>query len=177
MAIFCNEESPDWQQQDCGVERAGIVAMVLIDPSVGTPSNANIQSPTYWNTLVNQSPPLAIIIKKTRGEYPRPTVTSEEGFGRESKQNTGADHILNWEVEGLEENRDNFEIINRKKWKQLAITSGDLGLYVDVPVTVDGRENVPKDIKAAAFWMVESAWTDFSNPRVIDVSMVPAFQE
>lgn len=177
MSIFCDELTPDFVQQECGVERAGIVAVVLISTAVGTPSDANLASATYWNTLLNQSPPLAYRILKTRGEYPRPTVTSEEGFGRESKQNTGADHVINWEVEGIDDNREFFESANRKKWKAGYVTAADLLYFVDEPTSVDGRINNPKDIKAEAFWMVESAWTSFSNPRVIDVSGITTFDE
>lgn len=177
MAVFCDEDTPDYAQQDCGVERAGIVAVMLIDKNVGTPSDANLVSATYWNNLLAQSPPLAYRVLKTRGEYPRPTVTSEEGFGRESKQNTGADHIINWEVEGIEDNRDFFDSVNKKKWKTAFITSGDLLYYVDVPVSHDGRFFTPKDIKLASYWQVEAAWTDFSNPRVVDVSAISTFDE
>lgn len=177
MSIFCDELTPDYVQQDCGVERAGIVALALIDPAVGTPSNANLVSAAYWTNLFNQSPPLAHRILKVRGEYARPTVTSEEGFGRESKQNTGADHVINFETEGALDNRDFWESVNRKKWKMAAITAGDLLHYVDVPVSVDARLNIPKDIKAQEFWMGEAAWSDFANPRIVDVSGITTFDE
>lgn len=177
MAIFCDTNTPDPTIQDCGVERSGVVAVVLLDESVGNPSNANLTDNAYWTTLSNQSPRLAFVLLKTRGEYTRPTVTSEEGFGRESKQNTGADHIVNWEFEGIEDNRDFFESVNRRKWKFGFVTAGDLLHWVDAPTTVDGRINNPKDIKAQEFWMVESSWTDFSNPRVVDVSALAIFQE
>lgn len=177
MSLFCDELTPDFTQQECGVERAGIVAVALISTAVGTPSDANLASSTYWNTLFNQSPALAYKILKTRGEYPRPTVTSEEGFGRESKQNTSADHVINWEVEGIDDNRDFFESVNRKKWKVAYITAGDLLYYVDEPTSVDARINNPKDIKAAAYWIIENSWASFSNPRVIDVSAITTFDE
>lgn len=177
MSVFCDSDTPDYVQQDCGVERAGIVAVVLIDTAVGTPSDANLASAAYWTSLITQSPPLAYRLMKTRGEYPRPTVTSEEGFGRESKQNTGADHIINFEIEGIDDNRDFWESANRKKWKAGFITAGDLLYYVDEPVTIDARINNPRDIKTAAFWAVEAAWTTFDNPRVIDVSGITTFDE
>lgn len=176
-SIFCDTETPPFVQQDCGVEYAGIVAVMLIDPIVGEPSDANIQSQTYWNSLLNASPPLAHLILETRGEYPRPTVTSEEGFGRKTKQNTGADHIVNWEVQGLEDNRNFFESVNVKDWKTGFITNGDLMYYVDAPVTHDARISNGRDIKTGAFWAVEAAWTSFPNPRVVDVSGVSIFQD
>ena len=177
MSIFCDTLTPDFVQQDCGVERAGIVAVVLVSRTVGTPSDANLKSSTYWNTLLNQSPALAYLIKSTRGEYPRPTVTSEEGFGRESKQNTGAEHTVNFEVEGIKDNRSFFESVNRKKWKVGFVTAADLLYWVDEPVTIDGRFNNPKDIKAQAFWAVEASWSTFDNPRVVDVSALSLFQD
>lgn len=177
MSVFCDELTPDYVQQDCGVERAGVVAVALIDVAVGTPSNANLTNASYWSNLIAQSPPLAHKILKARGEYPRPTVTSEEGFGRESKQNTGADHVVNFEVEGILDNRDFWESVNRKKWKFAFITAGDILHYVDVPVSVDARINNQKDIKGQEFWQVEASWSDFANPRTVDVSAITTFDE
>lgn len=177
MSLFCNEETPDYVQSDCGVERSGVVAGALIDASVGTPSNANLASAAYWSNLFNQSPPLAHRILKMRGDYPRATVTSEEGFGRESKQNTGADHVVNFETEGILDNRDFWESVNRKKWKFAFVTAGDLLHFVDLPVSVDGRINLPRDIKGQEFWQGEASWSDFSNPRVVDVSAISTFDE
>lgn len=177
MAVFCDENTPDFVQQDCGVERAGVVAVVLIDSTVGTPSDADLTSDTYWDNLTSQSPPLAHVILKTRGDYPRPTVTSEEGFGRESKQNTSADHIVNWEVEGIEDNRDFFESVNKKKWKFGFVNAANLLHFFNEPATIDGRITNPRDIKAGAFWGVETAVTDFANPRVVSVADLDTFQE
>lgn len=177
MSVFCDQNTPDFIQQDCGVERSGIVAVALISTDVGTPSDANLASATYWNTLTGQSPALAHILLKTRGEYARPTVTSEEGFGREAKQNTSADHVVNFEVEGILDNRDFWESANRKKWKFAFVTAGDILHYVDEPTTIDGRINNPKDIKMSAYWQVEAAWTSFDNPRVVDVSAITTFDE
>lgn len=177
MSAFCNENTPAFIQQECGVERAGIVATMLVDVTVGDPTDLQLKSVAYWNALMHTSPPLAYRIMKVRGEYPKPSVTSEEGFGRESKQNTSADHEINWEVEGILSNRDFFESVNKKKWKEFFVTAADLGYWVNDPVTVDARFNNPKDIKASAFWSVNSSWVAFKNPRVVDLSGVSTFQE
>lgn len=177
MSVFCDQDTPDFIQQDCGVERSGIVAVALISTDVGTPSDANLASAAYWNTLTGQSPALVHILLKTRGEYARPTVTSEEGFGRESKQNTSADHVVNFEVEGILDNRDFWESANRKKWKFAFVTAGDILHYVDEPTTIDGRMNNTKDIKMSEFWQIEASWVSFDNPRVVDVSAITTFDE
>lgn len=175
--VFCSTDVPDYVQTDCGIERAGIVAMVLIDTDVGTPSDANLTTASYWTSLTGQSPPLAYIIKKTRGEYPGGTPTEEEGFGREATRVTGADHESPIEVEGLLDNRDFWEGVNRRNWKLGIVTNGDLLLYVDNPVTVYAKMNVPRDIKTGTFWMINIKWQEFSNPRVVDVSGITTFDE
>lgn len=178
MAVFCDTQTPDFVQQACNtIERAGVVAVALIDRTVGEPSNANLQSAAYWTALQNQSPQLAHILFFTRGEYTRPSDTSEEGFGRESKLITGAEHVVNFEVEGIEDNRAFFESVNRKKWKFAFVTAGDILHYVEEPVSIIGRMNNPRDIKLSEFWMVEAAWAAMENPRVVDVSAIATFQE
>lgn len=178
MAVFCDTQTPDFVQQACNtIERSGVVAVALIDRTVGEPSNANLLNAAYWTSLTNQSPPLAHIISYTRGDYTRPSDTTEEGYGRESEQTTGADHVVNFEVEGIEDNRAFFESVNRKKWKFAFITAGDKLHYVDAPVSIIGRMNNPRDIKASEFWMVRAAWAAMENPRVVDVSAIATFQE
>jgi len=172
MAIFCDEGSEEYVQQDCGIERAGIVAVGLVDPGVSTPTKAQLSSQSWWNALINVSPNLATIIKKTRGSYDPPTNTEEEGFGRESTQVTGAEHAAPFEAEGLLDNRDFWEKINRRKWKMAIVTNGDLLYFVDVPVSVTGRINNPRDIKSGAFWSVETKWQDFSNPIIAEMPPV-----
>lgn len=177
MSVFCDEDVPDYIQQDCGIERAGIVAAVLVDKDVTTPSVANLESNSYWTGLTGQSPPDAYILLKTRGEYAPPTNTEEEGFGRESVQVTGAEHEISFEVEGLYDNRDFWEGVNRRKWKLGVVTNGDLLYFIDTPVTITGRINNPRDIKAGAFWMVSCKWQDFSNPLVANVEGLAVFEE
>lgn len=177
MSVFCDEDVPDYVQQDCGIERAGIVAVVLIDKDVSTPSVSNLQDNAYWEGLVSTSPPDAYIILKTRGEYAPATNTEEEGFGRESVQVTGAEHEVAFEVEGLLDNRDFWEGVNRRKWKFAMITNGDLLYFVDEPVTVTARINNPRDIKTGAFWMVSAKWQSYDNPVVANVEGLAVFEE
>lgn len=177
MAVFCNTATPEYVQTDCGVENSGVVFVGYVDRTVGTPSNANLASATYWNALTNQSPPLAYFIPKTRGEYARPTVTSAEGWGRESNENTSADHLLTFEHEGILANQAFYESVNRKKWKMFFITAGNLLHYIDEPVSIDGRMVNARDIKGEEIWGVEAKWATMSNPRVVDVSALSIFQD
>lgn len=164
---FCSIEIPDYVQKECGIERAGIVAIGLIDTDQN-PTNDNLSSKTYWTAQLAASPPTHFKILQTRGEYPGGSPTEEDGFGRESTQVTGADHEATVEVEGLLDNRDFWEGVNRKKWKVAFVTNGDLIIYVDTPVTVYSKINNPRSIKSGAFWMVSFKWQSYDNPQVVE---------
>lgn len=165
---FCSIDTPDYVQKECGIERAGIVALALLETDQN-PSNANLSSQTYWETVLASSPATHHRILQTRGEYPGGTPTEEEGFGRESTQVTGADHEAIIEVEGLLANRDFWESVNRKKWKVAFVTNGDLIIFVDSPVTVYAKMSNQRNIRGNAFWSVSFKWQDYSNPRVAEI--------
>ncbi len=170
MDPFClDDELLEFVAKICGVDRAGVIAAALVDPIVD-PTDENLSSESYWTTtLLGASPPLAYIMKPTRGEYQGGTPTEEEGFGRSTTIVTGADHATDIEVPGMKENRGFFEGANRRKWKLALVTSGNLLYFVDQPVTVYATPSNPRDPKASAFWKLNAKWQDFSNPRIVDM--------
>lgn len=164
---FCTIDVPDYVQKECGVERAGIVAMALLDLDQN-PSNANLSNAAWWSAVLVGSPSVAIRILQTRGEYNGGTPTEEEGFGREATQVTGADHEAAVEVEGLKDNRNFWEAVNRKKWKVVLITNANLLYYINAPVTVYAKIVNQRNIKGNAFWGVSLKWQGYDNPIVLD---------
>lgn len=165
--VFCEIEIPEYVAKECGIERAGIIAIGLIDTDEN-PSNDNLEALSWWNARLNASPAQSFLVEQTRGEYQGGTPTEEEGFGTEATQVTGADHAANVEVEGLLDNRDFWEGVNRKKWKVALFTNAGLILFVENPVTIYAKIMNPKNIKSAAFWSVQLKWQDFSNPVVLE---------
>lgn len=166
--VFCDIDIPDYVQKECGIERAGVVAIALIDTDQN-PTDANLESATYWTTVLAASPPTHHKILQTRGEYAGGQPTEEDGFGRESTQVTGADHEATIEVEGLIDNRDFWEGVNRKKWKVALVTNGDLLYFIETPATVYAKINNPRNIKTGAFWMLSIKWQSYDNPRVTNI--------
>lgn len=165
---FCSQNQDEYTQVDCGIDQAGVVAVAFVDEDVASPSKTNIEDASYWTGLLNASPPNAYIATKTRGEYPGGTPTEEEGFGKSSTQTTGATHEATIEFEGLEENRDFVEGLNRRKWKCALVTNGGKLLFIDYPCTVYGKAMVGKGINAIAFWQLTIKWQGFSNPLIGD---------
>jgi len=176
--LFCTEDQDEYVQKDCGIDEAGLVAAAYIKRSVITDQFSGLnraqkkellENVSFWNGVLGASPVGAYIATKTRGEYPGGTPTEEDGFGRESTQVTGATHEVTLEFEGIDENQDFVEGINRKKWANVFVTNGDKGIFVEEPVTVYGKLNVPRGITTGAFWMVSHKWQDYSNPIVFDI--------
>lgn len=168
--VFCTSDVDDYTQKDCGIDRAGIVAIAFIDPDAYTdvPSNVNLETASWWTDLQAETPPNIFIATKTRGEYQGGTPTEEEGFGQSPTQVTGANHELPIEFEGLEENRDFVEGINRRKWRVAFVTSGGLLHYVHTPGTAYFTEKIAKAPTSGAFWGGVVKWQDYSNPVIVE---------
>jgi hypothetical protein len=160
---FCDSDVPDYVQRECGTDFAGIVGIGLIDVDEN-PNRATLESSETWE--VEASPQLYYLIKNTRGEYTSAQPTEEDGFGLESTRVTGADHTATVEVEGLLENRDFWEGVNRRKWKVVLVTAGGLMFYIDVPVSVYARINNQRSVKGMAFWAIDLKWQNYSNPQI-----------
>lgn len=160
---FCDSDVPDYVTRECGTDFAGIVGMGLI-PLSENPTDEELEAAETW---ADASPQVYYVIQNTRGEYPGGTPTEEEGFGNESTRVTGADHAATVEVEGLAENRDFWEGVNRRKWKVVMITAGGLMFYVDTPTSVYAKINNQRSTKNMAFWAIDIKWQSFSNPKVL----------
>jgi len=164
-SVFCDQDVPDFVIKDCGVENAGIIAVGLVDPSEN-PSKANLESKAYWTGRIAASPQNFFLIQPTRGEYPGGVPTEEEGFGTEVSRVTGADHSVTFEFEGLLNNHDFVEAVNRKSWKMVYFTNAGYFYYEAIPATLYITIDNKRSIKTAAFWKGVSKWADYSNPII-----------
>jgi hypothetical protein len=165
--IFCDSNMADFQVKLCGIDFAGVIAMALIDPSQ-SPTDSDLQSTTWWTTALAASPQEVFLIKDTRGEMPAGSVTTQEGFGKEETQVTGAARTATVEFEGMKENYAAVEGANRRDWKMVFFTMADLLYYVDFPASFFATPIVGRDKKAGQFYQAQISWQDFSNPRVLD---------
>jgi hypothetical protein len=165
--IFCDSSMEDFQVKACGIDFAGVIGLALLDPSLAV-TETNLKSSTWWETTLAASPQLAYLIKNTRGELPAGAVTTEEGFGREDTQVTGASRSATIEYEGMIENYKATEGANRRKWKLVFFTSGDVAYYVDSPASFFATPVVGRDKKVGQFYQATLSWQNFSNPIPFD---------
>ncbi len=165
--IFCNSEMENFQKKDCGIDFAGIIHIGLIDPEL-EPTDANLQSTTWWTAAQAASPQTAFLIENTRGEMPAGSITTEEGFGNEDVQVTGASRTATVEYEGMKENYNATEGANRRKWKVVLFTKAGLMYFINTPASFFATPIVNRDKKTGQFYQAQLAWQDFSNPKVLD---------
>lgn len=163
---FCDSNVPDYVARECGTDYAGIVGIGLIDTGED-PSDANLELDTYWTAGEAASPQVIYVIRNTRGEYTGGSPTEDDGFGLENSRVTGADHAAVVEVEGLLENRDFWEGVNRRRWKVALVTAGGLLYWINVPCSVYAKINNQRSIKGMAFWSIDIKWQSYSNPDVL----------
>jgi hypothetical protein len=164
---FCDSNVPDYVVRECGTDFAGIVGIGLVD--VGEdPVEGDLENAAYWTAGAAASPQVIYVIPNTRGEYSGGSPTEEDGFGLEVSRVTGADHAAVVEVEGLLENRDFWEGVNRRKWKVALVTAGGLLLWIDTPCSVYAKINNQRSTKGMAFWSVDIKWQSYSNPAIYD---------
>jgi hypothetical protein len=163
---FCDSDVPDYVARECGNDYAGIVGIGLVMTTEEV-TQTDLEDADWWaSALVNDTPQTVFVIPNTRGEYTSASPTEEDGFGLESTRVTGADHSAVVEVEGLSDNRDFWEGVNRRKWYVALVTAGGLLYWVEIPCSVYARINNQRSIKGLAFWSIDIKWQSFSNPEV-----------
>jgi hypothetical protein len=165
--IFCDSDMEDFQVKACGIDFAGVIALGLIDPDL-SPTDSELQSSTWWETMLVGSPQMVYLIRNTRGEIPAGSVTTGEGFGKEDLQVTGAARTATIEYEGMKENWDATEGANRRDWKMVFFTMANLMYYVNFSASFFATPVVGRDKKVGQFYQAQITWQDFSNPKVLD---------
>lgn len=163
--IYCDQETPDYVQFECGSELGGIVGVGLIAPDQ-SPSEVNLEDEAWWTNGVSSSPQIAWIIKDTRGTLAAGTPTEEEGFGLVPTQRTGDDRELTFEVQGVADNRDFWASVNKRtNWKLVYITASGTGFYVE-NVSLYGSEMIEQSIKTRMRWSVSAKWSTDMTPAL-----------
>lgn len=137
--IFCDEEVPDYVQQECGVESGGIIAIGLILSGTHVGENdterlSNLESASWWENGLDESPQTHWVVLNTRGSKAAGTPTEEEGYGLNVNERTGDTQEIVFEALGFADNRDFWSMVNkRRNWGFVTVSKGTgdqrLGIY------------------------------------------------
>lgn len=185
--IFCEEDTPDYVQAECGIESGGLIAVGLIDPSVPVGDNdtekvANLEDETWWSDGAGASPQTHWFILNTRGSKAAATFTEEEGFGLNATETTGADEAWVFESLNVFDNRDFVASVNkRRRWNAVFVTAArrDAGYVAHYQENVNFRGSLllEQDIKSRQRWSWEAAASTDTTPALPFVAPASIFTE
>lgn len=171
--LFCESSIPDYQQQECGVELGGVIAIGIIDPSEEIDTDnvtGTLEDESWWNNRINASPSTAWVVKNTRGSKAAGTPVEEEGFGLVSMERTGDDKELTGESLWVVLNRDFWAKVNRTRnlgFVYVTATKDENGNYVAfyAPNTsIYGDTVIEQSIKSRMRTSFNAKWSTALTP-------------
>lgn len=185
--VFCDEDTPDYQQAECGIENGGLIAVGLILPSVSVGATdaakvTNLEEETWWANGVAASPQTHWFILNTRGSKAAATFTEEEGFGLNSTEVTGADESWVFESLNVYDNRDFVASVNkRRRWNAVFVTaaSRDGGYLAHYQENVNFRGSliVEQSTKTRQRWSWEARASTDTTPALPFIAPASIFVE
>lgn len=185
--VFCDEDTPDYQQAECGIENGGLIAVGLILPSVSVGANdaakvTNLEEETWWANGVAASPQTHWFILNTRGSKAAATFTEEEGFGLNSTEVTGADESWVFESLNVYDNRDFVASVNkRRRWNAVFVTAAarDGGYLAHYQENVNFRGSliVEQSTKTRQRWSWEARASTDTTPALPFIAPASIFVE
>lgn len=185
--VFCDTDTPDYQQAECGIENGGLIAVGLILPSVTVGANdaakkVNLENEEWWSNGVGGSPQTHWFILNTRGSKAAATFTEEEGFGLNSTEVTGADESWTFESLNVFDNADFVAAVNqRRRWHAVFVTAatrdGGYVAHYQENVNFRGSLIIDQDIKSRQRWSWEARASTNTSPALPFVAPASIFVE
>lgn len=187
LDIFCDQDTPDYVQAECGIENGGLIAVGLILPSVDVGATdelkkVNLENEVWWSDGVAASPQTHWFILNTRGSKAADTFTEEEGYGLNSTEVTGADTAWNFESLNVFENADFVAGVNqRRRWHAVFVTAatrdGGYVAHYQENINFRGSLILDQDIKSRQRWGWEARGSTNTSPALPFIAPASIFVE
>jgi len=108
MALYCNSNQPGIQQDFCAKEPGRITAVAYIRTDNNTLSGYTTAN-EWLNGIANGT---IHVIKNVRGEKPKSSVITADGFGLQKTYSVGRDFTATYEHPDVINNEDFYNAIN-----------------------------------------------------------------
>jgi hypothetical protein len=176
LDIFCEEDTPDYVQAECGIENGGLIAVGLIKPGTDVGDTDEeirsfLASEVSWSNGIGASPQEMWRIIDTRGSKAADTFTEEEGFGLNSTEVTGADQSWVFESLNVYDNRDFVAGVNkRRKWNVVFVKAarrdGGFVAHYQENVNLRGSLLLEQSTKTRQRWSWEARASTDTTPSL-----------
>src|ERR1044071_9973862 len=171
--LFCESSIPDYQQEDCGVELGGVIAIGIIDPSETIDEDnvsSTLENEAWWSQRISASPSTVWVIKNTRGSKAAGTPVEEEGFGLVAMERTGDDKELPFESLWVMKNRDFWAKVNRTRNLGFVYVTagrdenGDFNAFYAKNTSIYGDTIIEQSIKSRMRTSGNAKWSTALTP-------------
>lgn len=162
MAIYCNDPVPGYVADICANDPTRIIAVAYIRED-----NATLNGYTSANEWINGVANGTIhVITNVRGEKPKGSPITKDGFGKQKTYNTGRDFSITYEHPDVVGNEDFYNAMNyQNSWRIAFYTSGGkLFVSENVAVNIDADYVIAPTLDDVIIWNVAVTWSAQAMP-------------
>lgn len=162
MALYCNSNQPGIQQDLCAKEPGRITAVAYIRTD-----NATLSGYTTANEWISGVANGTIhIIKNVRGEKPKSSNVTSDGFGLQKTFNVGRDFTATYEHPDVVNNEDFYNALNYNNSFRFAYYTqgGKVWVGGSEVCNIDADYVISTALDSIIIWNVVVTWTAQSTP-------------
>lgn len=159
--FYCSDPVPPYVPDACANEPGRVVAIAYIRTDF---EFTNPEDETEWNTGIAAGQ--IIVINNTRGEKPKASPTTIDGFGLQRTRTVGYERTLTYQHSDVRGNEDFYDALNFSQNYRLAyVTPGEdslgvLWLTYAAVANVDADNVTPPEIDSIVHWDVAVSWSE-----------------
>jgi len=162
MALYCNSIQPGIQQDFCAKEPGRITAVAFIRTDNAT--LGGYTTAAEWIAGVANG--TIHIIKNVRGEKPKSSVVTSDGFGLQKTYNVGREFTATYEHPDVINNEDFYNAANYNNSFRFAYYTAGGKIWVggQETVNIDADYVVQTALDSVITWNVAVSWTAQNMP-------------
>jgi len=161
-SLYCATPLPTFVEDICANEAGRILAAVLMR------SDHFITDPTVkgqWDANILEGK--VVIIKNVRGERPKSTDVTEDGFGRQQTQSISRDFTAQYFHPDVIGNEDFYEVLNQDRAHSFWYYTQDNRIWDtgNAIANFDADAPVPIGLNSQIMWDVAVSWSGTKIPK------------
>lgn len=167
--FYCSDPVPPYVPDACANDPSRVVAVAFIrsDFEFTDPTDA-----AEWTA--GQAADQIIVINNTRGEKPKASPTTIDGFGLQRTRTVGYERTLSYQHPDVKGNEDFYDALNFSQNYRLAFVTptsdgvGTLWLTYEAVANVDSDYVVGTEIDGLIHWDVAVSWSENKMAKSYD---------
>jgi len=161
MSLYCDTPLPAYAEDICANEEGRIIAVAYLRSDA---TITDYTSAAEWNADIAAG--RTVIIKNVRGEKPKSSANSIDGFGRQKSRTVGRDFTTSYQHPDVVGNEDFYNVLNYDSSHRFAFYTqgGKVWVVEDAIADVDADFNVPMGLNDIIVFEVAVSWSTQPMP-------------